>query len=87
MEPHKIDPMARANRNRREGMGMVLMACDGSSHDRLVEVWSGYGGRVRFSGGAYLARMYGITASCTISDTAAVKAWLRKARAELEGAS
>lgn len=38
--------------------------------------------RVRFSGGTYLARAAGITASCTAGPVLAIRAWAAKADAE-----
>lgn len=38
--------------------------------------------RVRFSGGTYLARAAGITASCTAGPVLAIRAWAAKAEAE-----
>ncbi len=72
--------LEKAARHRREGIESVLVACDAQPNDQLVPVWANYGGRIRFGSGTHLARLYGITATCTASDVDAVKAWMRRAR-------
>lgn len=75
-----MDAMEKAARARREALETITGALAVSSDAMLVNVFTGYGGRIRDSAGAYLARLYGVTASCTVSETAAVKAWLHKAQ-------
>lgn len=38
------------------------------------------GGKISFSNGTYIARLFGVSASCTVSEADAVKAWIRAVR-------
>lgn len=43
----------------------------------VVNAFVGAGGRLGFSNGTNYARLFGISASCTVSEADAVKAWVR----------
>lgn len=58
----------------------IVMVLSGASEEISVNIFRGYGGVVRFSGGTYAARLCRITATCTEGERAAVKSWLRKAK-------
>lgn len=38
------------------------------------------GGKLSFSSGTHVARLFGVSASCTIDEAQAVKAWIRAVR-------
>lgn len=44
-----------------------------------------HGGKLSFSNGTIVARLFGVSASCTVCETDAVKAWCRAVRRK-EGA-
>jgi hypothetical protein len=51
-----------------------------------VAIFRGHGGTIRDANGTYTARYARVSASATAGDLAAVKAWARKAWAQLDPA-
>ena len=73
----------RMGDSREKVLETVTVGLAGAPDESLLNVFQGYGGSVRFFSGTYTARLCRITASCTEGELAAVKAWLRKAKASL----
>lgn len=58
----------------------LRLASDAETAVDPVKVFVIAGGRLSFCSGTHVARLFGVSASCTVGEADAVRAWIRAVR-------